>query len=56
MDYGTCTASFDRIDSSKSYEVGNIQWVHTMVNMAKNKYPQEKFIEMCCAIADKVKW
>jgi len=56
MDYGTCTASFDRIDSSKPYEVGNIQWVHTMVNMAKNKYPQEKFIEMCCAIADKVKW
>jgi len=56
MDYGTCTASFDRIDSSKPYEVGNIQWVHTMVNMAKNKYPQEKFIEMCCAIANKVKW
>lgn len=56
MDYGVCTASFDRVDSSKPYENGNIQWLHTMVNMSKNKYPQEKFIAMCVAIADKVKW
>lgn len=51
MDYGNCTASFDRIDSEKPYELGNIQWVHTMVNMCKNKYSQEKFISMCRAVS-----
>lgn len=50
------TASLDRIDSLKGYSPDNIQWVHTMVNMAKNKYRQDTFIEMCIAIANKVKW
>lgn len=53
MDYLNCTASFDRIDSSKSYEIGNIQWVHTMVNMCKNKYSQKSFVEMCNAVSNK---
>lgn len=48
--YSNPTASFDRIDSTKSYCLGNIQWLHSMVNMSKNKYPQDKFIEMCTAI------
>jgi hypothetical protein len=26
------------------------------VNMAKQRYSQEYFIEMCQAVADKVKW
>jgi len=56
MRYTNCTASFDRIDSTRCYEIGNIQWVHVMVNMCKNKYDQNKFIEMCKAIADKTKW
>jgi hypothetical protein len=56
MNYTNCTASLDRIDSTKPYDVDNIQWVHTMVNMCKNKYPQDRFIEMCTAVADKVKW
>ena len=56
MDYANCTASFDRIDSKKPYEIGNVQWVHTMVNMCKNKYPQDEFISMCKAVADKAKW
>ena len=55
MDYKKSTASLDRIDSSKGYEVGNLQWVHSMVNMAKSRYPHEKFVEMCVAIAKKVK-
>ena len=46
-----CTASIDRIDSSKPYMLSNIQWVHTMVNMSKNKYKQSIFIEMCNAVA-----
>lgn len=50
------TASLDRIDSSKGYIEGNIQWVHKMVNMSKQHYTQEEFIDMCTAVADKVKW
>lgn len=56
MDYGTGTASLDRIDSTKGYEKGNVQWVHTMVNMSKNKYTQCDFVKMCEAVADKTKW
>lgn len=56
MSYKNCTASLDRIDSSKGYKLDNVQWVHTMVNMCKNKYDSEKFISMCKAVADKVKW
>lgn len=45
------TASIDRIDSSKGYEEGNIQWVHKHVNFMKRTYSQEYFIEMCKKIA-----
>ena len=56
IEYLLQTASLDRIDSSKPYAPFNIQWVHAMVNMCKNKYDQTKFIEMCKAIAAKEKW
>lgn len=55
ISYSNQTASLDRIDNSKGYIVGNIQWVHSIVNMCKNKYNNEKFIEMCVSIANKVK-
>ena len=55
MSYSNDTASLDRKDSSKGYTKDNIQWVHSMVNMSKNKYDQNKFINMCIAIADKFK-
>lgn len=45
------TASLDRIDSSKGYIKGNVQWVHKDINIIKNKYSQEYFIEMCTKIA-----
>ena len=44
------TASLDRIDSTKGYKKDNVQWVHVMVNMCKNKYDEKKFVEMCCAV------
>lgn len=50
------TASLDRIDSKVGYVKENLQWVHKMVNMCKQQYTQEDFIEMCISIADKVKW
>ena len=48
--------SLDRVDSSKGYIEGNVQWVHKMVNMSKQQYTQEEFIEMCTAVVNKVKW
>lgn len=56
MAHGNQTASLDRIDSTKPYTLENIQWVHTMVNMSKNKYPQDRFVQMCKAVADRAKW
>jgi hypothetical protein len=50
------TASLDRIDSKAGYIEGNLQWVHKMVNMCKQNYKQEDFLEMCISIADKEKW
>lgn len=56
MEVNKNTASLDRIDSSKGYTEDNVQWVHKMVNMTKQQYTQEEFIDMCKAVADKVKW
>jgi len=50
------TASLDRIDSSKGYIEGNLQWVHKMVNMCKQQYTQEEFVSLCISVANKVKW
>lgn len=52
MTYTNTTASLDRIDSDKGYTIDNIQWVHKMVNMTKNKYDQAEFVRMCKAIAE----
>jgi hypothetical protein len=53
LKYENTTASLDRIDCKKGYLVSNIQWVHTIVNMSKNKYSQDEFITMCKAVAKK---
>ena len=44
------TASLDRIDSSKGYIKGNVQWVHKDVNIAKNIFSHENFLKMCLDI------
>lgn len=49
----TGTASLDRIDSSRGYEPGNVQWVHKDVNRMKNSFDQSYFIKMCQAVADR---
>lgn len=41
------TASLDRIDSTKGYVKGNVQWVHKDVNMMKNGFTQNRFKEIC---------
>jgi hypothetical protein len=46
------TASIDRIDSAKGYVSGNIQWIHKDVNYLKNKFSNERFIELCKLVAE----
>lgn len=41
------TASLDRINSSKGYVEGNVQWVHKNINMMKQEYTTEKFYDWC---------
>lgn len=48
---GSYTASLDRIDSSKGYTPDNVQWVHKDVNVMKNKFDVDYFIQMCQNIA-----
>jgi hypothetical protein len=43
----SCTASLDRISSDKGYEPGNIQWVHKDVNIMKNVFDEQYFIDLC---------
>ena len=40
------TASLDRIDSTKGYVVGNIQWVHKDANKMKMDLQEEDFFRM----------
>jgi len=51
MAEGASTASLDRIDSSKGYVRGNIQWVHIAINFMKHSLPEEEFIRWCCLVA-----
>lgn len=46
------TASLDRIDSTKGYIKGNVQWVHKIVNLMKQTTNQDEFIEWCRKVAE----
>jgi len=46
------TASIDRRDSSKGYTKENIQLVHKDINIMKNAFNQDYFIELCKAIVN----
>ena len=41
------TASLDRIDSSKGYIEGNVQWLSKEVNFMKYTLTESRFIELC---------
>ena len=47
-----CTASLDRIDSSKGYVKGNTQWVHKDINRMRMQMSMDKFISVCKQISD----
>ena len=52
---GIHTASIDRIDSERGYTRDNCQLVHKDINMMKQSFSQERFVQMCRSVADKVK-
>jgi len=45
-------ASLDRIDSSKGYIEGNIQWLYKDINLMKMHFTQEYFINICKLISN----
>jgi hypothetical protein len=47
------TASLDRIDSTKGYVKGNVQWVHKTVNFMKQQSDQNDFIVWCKRIVER---
>lgn len=40
----SATASLDRIDSSKGYDLDNVQWVHKDINKMKNTFSESDFL------------
>ena len=46
------SASIDRIDSSLGYLESNIQLVHKDLNMMKQSFSNDYFIQLCMAVAD----
>lgn len=48
------TASPDRIDNTKGYIKGNIQWVHKDINYLKCDMDSDYFIKICKAIASHI--
>ena len=41
------TASLDRIDNSKGYVEGNLQWTNKWINKMKLHFSDEEFINWC---------
>lgn len=54
--FGTCsteqTASLDRIDSSKGYVPGNVQFVHKDINLMKWSLSEQRFLSLCQAVVN----
>jgi hypothetical protein len=46
------TASLDRIDSSKGYIEGNVQWVHKDINFMKMNLLEETFIQLAKEVSE----
>ena len=50
------SASIDRLDNDKGYFLDNIQLVHKKINMMRGSLTVDDFLELCQAVANKVKW
>ena len=47
LNYDGWNASLDRIDSSKGYVKGNVQWVDRRINIMKLNHTHDDFIKLC---------
>jgi hypothetical protein len=47
------TASLDRIDNTKGYVKGNLQWLHKDINNMKHIFTQDYFLELCKNVSSK---
>jgi hypothetical protein len=52
---GQATASLDRIDSSKGYIEGNLQWLHKRINIMKGNMSEKEFLDFCESVTLKNK-
>ena len=48
------TASLDRINSSKGYVRGNIQWIHKDLNRMKATFQQQTFTYWCRMVSENI--
>ena len=46
------TASLDRIDSTKGYVEGNVQWVHKTINSMKMDLSESDFLKWCRTVVE----
>ena len=46
------TASLDRIDNTKGYVEGNVQWVRKEINLMKLTHGNEEFIDICRRVSE----
>jgi len=52
VETGGTTASLDRIDNSKGYIEDNVWWVHKDINLMKQKFSKQYFIDLCKLVAE----
>jgi hypothetical protein len=48
------TASLDRIENSRGYVAGNVQWVHKRINRIKGILSQQEFQQWCLVVTAKL--
>lgn len=51
-EWAQSSASIDRIDSTKGYIKGNIQWVHKKINIMKMDLSDSEFITWCSFVSN----
>lgn len=49
---GRGTASLDRIDNTKGYVAGNVQWLHKDINIMKHTHTTKRFLELCALVCN----
>ena len=52
---GETTASLDRIDITQGYTIHNVQWVHKHLNIMRNVFPIDYFVEVCGLVSEMTK-